>query len=78
LLVTADDLTQILRDAAVDPTYYAIGEDRHEALCLLPRGQEWVVFLSERGEHYEERTFSTEDDACVYFLKRVFQLWRRT
>jgi hypothetical protein len=76
--VTADDLVQILRKAQVDPTYYGIFEDRHEALCLVTRGQQWSVFLSERGAHHEERLFGSEDAACVYFLKRIFELSRRT
>jgi hypothetical protein len=32
------------------------------------------VFLSERGRRHEERVFDGEDPACVYFLKRLFQL----
>lgn len=71
-----DDVQEIVRAARVDPTYYSFEGDRHEALCLLARGQEWSVFLSERGERFEEQVFSTEDEACVYFLKRLFRLWR--
>lgn len=71
-----DDVREIVHAARVDPTYYSFDGDRHEALCLLVRGQEWVVFLSERGERFEEQRFSTEDEACVYFLKRLFRLWR--
>jgi hypothetical protein len=48
--------------------------ESHEPLCLLAFGQEWNVLISERGQRMEERTFSSEDDACVYFLKRIFQL----
>ena len=71
-----DDVREIVHAARVDPTYYSFEGDRHEALCLRPSGQEWVVFLSERGERFEEQRFSTEDEACVYFLKRLFRLWR--
>jgi hypothetical protein len=28
--------------------------------------------MSERGQRHEEKV-STEDNACVYFLKRIFQ-----
>jgi hypothetical protein len=76
--VTADDLAEILRLAEVDPTYFHLfGPTADEGLCLLRMGRDWQVFVSERGERYEERTFPTEDEACVYFLKRIFQLWRR-
>ncbi len=41
---------------------------------MLAFGQDWKVFISERGKRHEERTFANEDEACVYFLKRIFQL----
>ena len=76
--MTADDLAEILRLAEVDPTYYHLfGPTADEGLCLLPAGSQWHVFVSERGSRYEERVFTTEDEACTYFLKRIFQLWRR-
>jgi hypothetical protein len=71
-----DDVREILQAARVDPTYYSLDGERHEALCLLAAGQTWRVFLSERGQRYEERFFDTEDEACTYFLKRLFRLWR--
>lgn len=71
-----DDVREIVHAARVDPTYYSFEGDRHEALCLLANGREWVVFLSERGERFEEQRFSNEDEACVYFLKRLFRQWR--
>lgn len=74
--MNAHDVTEIVRLVRVDPTYYSLDGERHEALCLLAHGQKWQVFLSERGDRYEEVTFDTEDEACVYFLKRLFRLWR--
>jgi len=58
----------------VDHRLYSFESERHEALCLLAFGETWKVFLSERGQRHEEHSFSSEDDACVYFLKRIFQL----
>ncbi|MDQ1358840.1 MAG: hypothetical protein QOG44_3213 [Acidimicrobiaceae bacterium] len=74
--MNVDDLREIVRAAAVDPSYYSFDGDRHEALCLLIVGQAWHVFLSERGQRHEERVFVTEDEACTDFLKRLFRLWR--
>jgi hypothetical protein len=74
--MTRDDLIEILAEAQVDPTYYSIGGEAHEALCLTNESDVWHVFLSERGTRHEERTFTIEDNACTYFLKRIFQLWR--
>lgn len=71
-----DDVRDIVGAARVDPTYYSFDGEQHEALCLLAFGQHWQVFLSERGDRYEEHTFATEDEACTYFLKRLFRLWR--
>lgn len=71
-----DDVREIVEAAKVDPTYYSFDGDRHEALCLLAAGQVWHVFLSERGQRHEEHEFATEDEACTYFLKRLFRLWR--
>jgi hypothetical protein len=71
--VTVSDVREIVQSARVDPMLYSFDGERHEALCLLAFGQDWKV-LSERGKRHEERTFANEDDACVYFLKRIFQL----
>ncbi len=73
----AIDAKEICEAARVDPACYEIGSPRHEAICLLAVRQTWNVFVFERGERFEERQFSSEDEACVYFLKRVFVLANR-
>jgi hypothetical protein len=70
------DAREIAEAAHVDPTYYCFDGERHEALCILTEGQTWKVFLSERGKRHEEYSFNNEDEACTYFLKRLFSLWR--
>jgi hypothetical protein len=77
LPVNRDDAREILEIAQIDPTLYSLEGERHEALSLVPWGQSWQVFLSERGVRYEERTFDTEDAACIDFLKRLLALSRR-
>ena len=71
------DVREIVEAAKVDPTLYSFESERHESLSLLAFGQTWKVFLSERGERYEEQSFDSEDEACIYFLKRLFTLARR-
>jgi hypothetical protein len=71
----AADAREIAIAAQVDPTLYSFESEKHEALCLLAFGQTWHVFVSERGQRYEEQIFSDEDKACVHFLKRLFQLF---
>lgn len=75
--VKTTDLAEILQLAPVDPTIYEICGSRHEALCILPEGQTWKVFLYERGARHEERAFDNEDDACIWFLKRILVFDRR-
>jgi hypothetical protein len=75
--VRKDDVAEILTRAKVDPTYYSLHGGSKEALTILQEGPIWKVFIQERGDRYEERTFELEDDACVYFLKRIFELWQR-
>ena len=72
--VNVDDAREIVEAAQVEPTYSSFDGERHEALCILAEGAEWKVFLSERGSRYEERAFANEDRACVWFLRRLFQL----
>ena len=74
--VRVSDLKVILENARVEPMIYSFDGERHEALCLLSEGPVWKVFLSERGSRYEERSFRSEDEACTYFLKRIFELSR--
>jgi hypothetical protein len=76
VIVKSGDLAEILAKAQIDPTLYSLNGDRHEALCVLAEGQTWKVFLSERGQRYEELDFASEDDACTHFLKRIFELAR--
>jgi hypothetical protein len=70
------DAQELAAAAQIDPTLYSFESKKHEALCLLANGQSWHVFLSERGQRYDEQVFSNADDACVSFLKRLFQLSR--
>ena len=74
--VKAADAQAIAEAARVDPRMYSFDSERHDALCLLAFGQTWKVFVSERGSRDEERSFDSEDAACVYFLRRLFELTR--
>ena len=46
-VMTRDDLVEILREAQVDPSYYSLGGEVHESLCLTVERGEWHVFLSD-------------------------------
>lgn len=55
------NLRDIIKAAQIDPTLYSFEGERHESLCLLAFGQSWKVFISERGQRHEERSFTAED-----------------
>ena len=40
-------------------------EDRH---AIVLEGKLWNVYYTERGERFELQQFSTEAEACEYFL----------
>ncbi len=73
-MVRVTDVRELVEAAKIDPCLYSFDGERHEALCLVAEGQQWQVFLSERGSRYEEHSFEAEDEACVYFLKRLLRL----
>ncbi len=41
------DLVEICLLAHVDPAYYSVGSETHEALCLVREKDGWKVFLSQ-------------------------------
>jgi len=74
--VRVSDVREIVQLAQVDPRLYSFESEQHDSLCLIPSGQSWHVFVSEKGNRHEEHSFPNEDEACVYFLKRILQLSR--
>jgi len=76
-LVRTADLPAIMATAHIDDTQYGIERDVPDGLCIRSSGQGWRVYLLDRGQHTEERSFSSENDACVYFLLRALELFVR-
>jgi hypothetical protein len=72
------DLAGILSDAHVDDDLIGVDEDKPDALCVVAGDGSWSVFLCDGDARVEERTFTIENDACVYFLLRAFQLFVRS
>lgn len=69
------ELDQKLRDLKIDPRSYSLNGDlKSDAIILFHNYAKWEVFyLDERGGRNEERTFLSEEEACLYvyelFLK---------
>ncbi len=74
--MTTQDLVEILARSQVNPTFYSIGSEVDQTLCLIHQDQMWTVFISERGQRFDTVNFVLEDNACVYFLKVIFELTR--
>jgi hypothetical protein len=77
--MTVGDLSRLLYDLDVPPTLYRLDGSHFELAHVIAReGEDWVVFLSERGERSGTIEFASEHDACVYLLGSVaLQLARR-
>jgi hypothetical protein len=67
------DLEQIIREMGAKPSWYSIGTEKDNALCIVREGQDWKVFFSERGDRYDTVIFSSEEEACSYFLKELMK-----
>jgi hypothetical protein len=78
LCVELTALKGILTDAHVDEDHVGVEVEKPDALCVVPEGERWTVFRCEGAARVEERTFTTENDACVYFLLRALQLYVKT
>lgn len=77
------DLAEILELTDIHPSSYSVGPpgiEHAEPLCIIHEFATWTVFITERGSRFGEKTFDDEDEACVYFLKRLLgetALYRR-
>lgn len=41
------------------------------AVCLQRDGNKWLVFLGERGNHYEELRCNTVLEACLHLIRKL-------
>lgn len=65
------ELDQKLRDLKIDPLSYSLNGDlKSDAIILFHNYAKWEVFyLDERGGRNEERTFISEEEACLYVYR---------
>jgi hypothetical protein len=69
--MNATELTAHLQSLSVPPGAYSIGTNRDESYCLLPEGDRWKVYYSERGNRNDESAFADEGAACQELLARL-------
>ena len=66
------ELQRRLKDEGIDPSSYELaGGLPEENYCLEERANGWAVYYSERASRVGERLFTTEDEACAYFLETL-------
>jgi hypothetical protein len=62
-----------LKRLGVPTSTYGLGHDKAEAFCLVPEGQEWAVFYSERGDRVKLALHQTFTDASTDLLSRLLE-----
>ncbi len=65
------DLELILNQENFRKGTYSLTGEADEALCLTFESSEWCVFYSERGLQSGKTKFSSESEACEYFLQKM-------
>ncbi|MFE4360041.1 hypothetical protein [Kitasatospora sp. NPDC056800] len=73
-----------LTEAGVSDRFYGIStrglstsNHLHEAAPILTEGRDgrWTIDVYERGEHWEEASFESEEEACSYLYAEVMRQW---
>ena len=68
-------LQHILNDEKFNPNVYSLsGGSPNDRLCLAFEAGRWCVYYSERGSHFDEEYFASEDEACDNLLRRLREL----
>lgn len=66
-----DDLAAALVQRRVPADAYSIEVERDETYCMIPTGDVFDVFYSERGHRNAVRAHASEDSACRDLLDRL-------
>jgi len=67
--MTVEQLSELLAKFGVPRTVYSLsGGLPDESCCLERTATGWQTYYSERGERTSLKTFSTEANACAYFI----------
>lgn len=72
--MTRDELVARLNREGIRPDAYDLEKtQKDEVYCLERVFSGWVVYYRERGIHRDESIFSSENDACLFFLDLVLR-----
>jgi len=70
-----EQLKQELDANGVEPEAYYFGSGLPNEKYVLAQETtgKWSVYFSERGARAGNRTFDSENEACIYFLERILR-----
>ena len=69
-----DELQNILNQKGINKDSFCLdGGNPTEKYVLSQESSHWSVYYSERGLRTEEKIFSTEEEACEYFLSIILE-----
>ncbi|MGL4859741.1 MAG: hypothetical protein ACRC5A_08415 [Enterobacteriaceae bacterium] len=67
-----DELQQQLDNLKIPTTYYSLsGGLPNERLCLEEVNTQWHIYYSERGHKNSLAYFTSEKEACDFFLTTI-------
>ena len=67
-------LEAVLQEEGFKQNVYSLERpnfDPDEALCLRQEQGKWCIYYSERGIQTGKKYFSSEEEACKYFLENM-------
>lgn len=67
---------KLLKENIPEDLYSLEGGLPNEAYCLNQNRDIWEVYYSERGKKTELKTFTSEDEACVYFYHFLTEMMK--
>jgi hypothetical protein len=71
-MMNINAMRQILATDGISPNAYSVNQDRDDMYCLVKVSTgDWLVYFSERGHHWDERIFASEDAACNDLIERL-------
>ena len=79
MIKNREQLKEILDAKGVDQSRYSLfgGSNWADTKCLDKRKGNWAVYYVERGREYDEKTFSSEAEACKYLYDWILEEFER-
>lgn len=69
-----NELRKRLADEGISEEAFSFDQDRDDRYCVVQdKNGDWAVYFSERGNRWEESTYTTESAAYADFLARILK-----